>query len=662
MIGVWRFQEHSAKKSDFQIIRKVDGNMYFQEVLPSAKEGIRTGWLQMMRSLDKDDHDRCRFKTTLTDGAVVHLLLRQADGSSVQTLEVSQVGQHAFPLLAKHTAPLEYDLDTLAWILAVVVLLSGPLATLAFAAFGQHPPADLQTSDGVAEQHQHSEKQAHEDWMDVLRLCCILFMISRHAIQSLERLQQAPTIDFSGVLHGLPLFVYVAGKGFGLAVSSKGASVVLPWKAQLRDNLAFLKRRAMQLVLPSILGTVFVVIPTEYVGRKWRTCGKGPDSPIEWLKAYVTSSHGLRCEGLGWLGFMLSLFIMQAMLRPWAVSLHRRVVASSRQVMGEDLGWTMLWVSAGISLGSIGLHGIGPHGVGGLLRPDTALTLAPPMADLLSLSLVWNWRKSKGSSADLAAVASLRTPALLRRVVASVGMAALTKRFAYDDFLHGERTNESGLWIELCLLTVFYQQGVVDGILRDVPAARDPLTSKLISPLRRAEQAYTALMSTWPRLREFFISVFAWSLWWFVSSYQVTGTDLLFSPGYRYPAYFWGTAGLFVLRSWIVLGVAVWWWGYHLPAFMRHLQTVASFGFTLYVLHWFFIETVLSALYGSPHPPGPGDVPWWLALVIALTLTLVASSLCHMAMKVVMGQGVHWKWSNNELVVKIKTGHDDRKC
>lgn len=507
--------------------------------------------------------------------------------------------------------------------------------------------------------------------MDVLRLFCIVCMVIRHTIQSMERLYRVPVVDLSFFLHGLPLFVYVAGRGFGTSLSTKEVALGpdASMKARFLEHVAFVKRRALQLLIPSFIGTALIVVPTEYVGRNWRHCAKGPDAPLAWLQVYLLQSNGaagVRCEGLGWLGFMVSLFIMQAMLRPWAMALHRRISASCEHPLGMDLGWVALWISGGVFLSSFGLPGDAPMGLRGFLRPDTALAFAPTIADVLSVSLAFPWRKSKGelqASLPPTTAASLWLPSLVRRMVASIALATCMKKTPYDDLVNGDNYNHSCLWIELLLLMVFYQQGIVDGIFRGLPPAKEvpetftaPLWNRFRQRLALAEKSFEKSKSDRPRLTHCIRSAVAWGLWLLVSLVPVSsGFHIVTGPGFRYPAYYRSSAGSFVLRSWLVLGIAVWWFGSHLPPVLARFKNLAQFGFTLYMLHWFFIELALDVIYRHPRLPAPGELPWWFALVISCTFCLLSVAMCHGALKVASGRDLTWKWSINELVIRIKT-------
>jgi len=219
-----------------------------------------------------------------------------------------------------------------------------------------------------------------------------------------------------------------------------------------------------------------------------------------------------------------------------------------------------------------------------------------------------------------------------------VAMATWTKKIPFDATHLAD--NSSGLWIELCLLMMFYQQGVADGIFKNVPAIQDtamanPLWSQAWQYVSKASETITAAM---PRLADLMRFLFALGLWLLVSFVPVAGHHVV-GAGFRYPAYCRASAGEFVLRSWIVLALAVWWWGQHLPEALKGLKTLGSFGFTLYVLHWFFIESVLGQMYVAPQMPKPGEVPWWVALSVSLTVTGLAAAACHGALKVITGSG-----------------------
>jgi len=649
MVGTWLFSDHIMQDREFEIFRNADGVLYFRQTFANIVWGFREGVLEEHKS-ENAARGGCCFMTTLNDGALLHLYFHQAGRLAPETLEVSQVGLKALPAIATRAPLPAYSVDSAAWLVAGLVLVSGPLIPRLcsrFLATGVSTSL-VQETVAHAQHQQHAGEDSHEDWMDVLRIFCIVLMVLRHALQSLERLGRIRSFDLSFFLHGLPLFVYVAGRAFGTSVATKGTAVChdASLKAQFLDHLTFVKKRSLQLLLPSIIGTALVVIPTEYAGRHWRRCAAGPDAPLEWLQNYLFPSHGglgLSCEGMGWLGFMVVLFAMQIALRPWAIAFHRRITARADAPRGVDLCWVMLWLSGCISVASFALPGDSPLGIRGFLRPDTALAFGPLLADLLT-----------GTTA--VTPASLRVPALMRRIIASVALATWTKKAPYDDLMDSQ--NVSCLWIELLLLMVFYQQGVADGIFRNTKGTQDSMANPVL------EQCWCRLNAAWTSLAarasftELPASVVAWGLFLILSFVPIaSGIEVSRGPGYRYPAYSAGCAGNFVLRSWAVLGLGVWWFGQHLPKAFLSLKVVAPVGFTLYVLHWFFIEVALGWIYVDkslvgPHGELPDELPWWLALFLTLGLCLLAVTLCHVGFMAVTGQGVGWKFSRDDLASK----------
>lgn len=419
---------------------------------------------------------------------------------------------------------------------------------------------------------------------------------------------------------------------------------------QLFDHLGFIRRRALRLLLPSLVGVFVVVIPTEYMGRHWRSCAAGPDNPWDWLQNYLfnsSGSAGIRCEGLGWLGFMVSLFIAQALLRPWSMVLRQQTSAlsgASREVHVSDISLVMTWLAFGIMLGSCGLHGRAPPPLRGFLRPETILAFAPCLADLLA------WKLATGSTSSM----SLWLPSAARRVFASVALAAWTKKTPYDSFHH----HSFDLWIELALLIIFYQQGMVDGLLGGFPKKAESLVKLKSSTIYGVASSalHTLECAIRPYMLREWKALTAWTLWLLLSLIPISGRAI-WGGGFRYPAYCRTSAGEFVLRTWAILSLAVWWFGQHLPVAMKRIKNFSEFGFTLYTLHWVFIELAFSHVYGIPQASHhSGDLPWWLGLIFGLSFCFAMVSACHLFFKAVTGNGLSWTWVDNELKVTIKTG------
>merc|ERR1719162_2179920 len=109
-----------------------------------------------------------------------------------------------------------------------------------------------------------------------------------------------------------------------------------------------------------------------------------------------------------------------------------------------------------------------------------------------------------------------------------------------------------------------------------------------------------------PRLSQATLFLIAWGGFLLCSLVPVIGSSI-FDPGFRYPAYNRLSAGDYVLRSWIVLGLAVFWFQSQLPKAVMHLKMMAPFGFTLYFLHWFFIELAFRRMYVVVSLPRKGE-------------------------------------------------------
>merc|ERR1719253_2159278 len=121
-----------------------------------------------------------------------------------------------------------------------------------------------------------------------------------------------------------------------------------------------------------------------------------------------------------------------------------------------------------------------------------------------------------------------------------------------------------------------------------------------------------------PRFSQWVAFVICYGGWLLLSFVPVSGHTMV-GAGFRYPAYCRASAADFVLRSWAILGLAVFWYRNYLPNAVARLKTIAPFGFTLYVLHWFFIELFFSRIYVDISYPKNGEPSWQAGLVLGLT-------------------------------------------
>mmetsp|Transcript_102507 Transcript_102507/g.187300 ORF Transcript_102507/g.187300 Transcript_102507/m.187300 type:complete len:917 (-) Transcript_102507:57-2807(-) len=743
MVGTWWFHGGSNFR-EFRIFREVDGSLYFRQVWGTFPYR-RLGRLQQLRSEvarpTKSGHvsTACAFQGNLTDGDQIHIYYHFANSRIPETIEVAAAHNLLQPVLASRR-PSPWMSPTNSAIFIAAALMFSSLLTACWPCCGsptthhaskkgstrkqqgerpataggtqdQQPPGtakiceptgaamscgeapvasegrgSLQASRRVTSNSlsatQELKKQperVREEWLDSLRLTCIMFMVIRHALQSVERLGRLPPqLDANFLaffLHGLPIFLYIAGHSCGTSMPSQGSTFT--------DQLCYLRRRAVRLLIPDLLGAVLVVMPTEYIGREWRPCANmgQRDGFMDWLRAYVFKSGtraGWHCEGLGWLGFLITLFCVQAMLYPWAAALHHQILLRADQAKTtwassiKGLCYPMLWQCwLAVWLSCIGaaveLDGDMPLPLRGVLRPDVALVCAPLLADTVMVQFAPLGAASHSAGWRYYFWLS----AVLRRVVASVALATFTLRTTFDKSqMHSN--NSSTLWVELLCFAIFYQQGVVDGVLKtaaareqaegeDACAEHKPGFRPGVLPFSAPLE--TMLSKTWmqkmhrwnPQKNGRVMAAVCWGLWLLLSLLPVPGM-MIYGAGFRYPAYRRSSAGHFILRSWAILGIAIWWWSNHLPEVFRRMSGFAELGFSFYFLHWLFIESAMLEIYGKPAWPLPrGDMPWWAGLFLSLLACCFGVLLCHALLVLLIRGGLRCYRSHNEFVIAVKT-------
>jgi hypothetical protein len=88
----------------------------------------------------------------------------------------------------------------------------------------------------------------------------------------------------------------------------------------------------------------------------------------------------------------------------------------------------------------------------------------------------------------------------------------------------------------------------------------------------------------------------------------------------------------------------------------------ASVGFTFSLLHWFFVELVLGQIYRHPVEDvqhlGQDDIPWWIAFIIALFASFVATSLCHAVFLRLTGKSVKFQQSLAQFLASFRVEED----
>lgn len=408
--------------------------------------------------------------------------------------------------------------------------------------------------------------------IDDIRFVAVLFMVLYHALQSLQRLEAFAPAGLQFFLHGLPIFVYCSGRSVCLS------------KAENHGFVAFVCRRALRLLVPAICGWILIVLPTQYFGQRWRPCNPQADDVRQWLWQYFNpqSQSGVNCDGLGWLGFLVMLFLLQVVLQPWVVALRtgERTPALRAIVI----------LAAGGVLCSLLLSSYPP--VRGATHPFLPmLCLLPLVCELLVVAVVVprRWRPPDIFWASGVAC----------RILCCIALQISFAQVRFDEFgkSAGLTHDEEGVIQEVMLLSLFYSQGVIDEL-------RNQTKVKAVE----GRSAVALCILVWgvvlPSLC--LTPVPAGNLW---------GT----SP--RYPTYNGAAGAHFVMRTWVILGVSFCWWqrqSWHIPL------AGTTFPFMLYVVHWLPLDVVLGLIYSKA--PGDSNVPWYAALCAALCTSLVVTA------------------------------------
>ncbi|SPR01495.1 unnamed protein product (mitochondrion) [Plasmodiophora brassicae] len=145
------------------------------------------------------------------------------------------------------------------------------------------------------------------DWM---RTIAIYLVVLVHTVVSLRRVTGPETDDLRekinatirGLLQfGMPLFFYFSGRAATVTAQ--------------RGFLHFASSKFMRLIVPLLLGMVFLVLPTSYIGRAYRPCAA---RSIDGFFAYALDffTNQIACGGLEWLWFLAVLFALAVVNHP----------------------------------------------------------------------------------------------------------------------------------------------------------------------------------------------------------------------------------------------------------------------------------------------------------------------------------------------------------
>lgn len=406
--------------------------------------------------------------------------------------------------------------------------------------------------------------------IDDIRLVAVLLMVLYHALQSLQRLEAFRAVGLQFFLHGLPIFVYCSGRSAYLSEAGNPGFA------------AFVGRRSLRLLVPAICGWIMVVLPTQYLGRYWRPCSPAVDDPWQWLLEYFnpSSQNGVNCDGLGWLGFLVMLFLLQVMLHPWAVAIKKGERAAAVRALA------ILATAAVLCCLLLSWH---PPVRGGPHPLLPVLCLLPSFSELVLVAALEPGRWRPPHVFWICGI-------VCRMLCCSAMQLGLTQ-IHFDEFNQstGLTRDQEGVIQEVMILALFYSQGFLDELCSQ---------GKVRAVKGRAAVA---------------LFVLVWGI--VLPSLCLTpvpGGDL-WRTSPRYPTYN-GVAGAhFVLRTWMILGVSFLWWRYqewHIPF------ATTAFPFTLYVVHWLPLDVVLGFIY-SRAPGAPlRSTPWVIALIAALITSI----------------------------------------
>ena len=93
----------------------------------------------------------------------------------------------------------------------------------------------------------------------------------------------------------MPIFFYFSGRSASFTKDK---------------HLLFIKKKFLRLIIPLIIGTLLIVIPTAYIGREYRPCVNS-DKDISFLEFYARYFlDEFPKNGFEWLWFLPVLFFI----------------------------------------------------------------------------------------------------------------------------------------------------------------------------------------------------------------------------------------------------------------------------------------------------------------------------------------------------------------
>eukprot|EP01012_Entosiphon_sulcatum_P064665 TRINITY_DN9349_c0_g1_i1.p1 TRINITY_DN9349_c0_g1~~TRINITY_DN9349_c0_g1_i1.p1 ORF type:complete len:522 (+),score=108.46 TRINITY_DN9349_c0_g1_i1:38-1603(+) len=151
------------------------------------------------------------------------------------------------------------------------------------------------------------------DWMRSISIYLVVLVhifVSIPRVVPLTSVQQAKIDATFRVLmqFGLPMFFYFSGRSAAFS----------------RDKpLQFVYKKVLRLLLPLFFGMLLVVIPTAYIGRKYRPCAPADmDNFFQFFADYFPNQFP--CGGFEWLWFLPVLFALSIINLPLFLWMRRR--------------------------------------------------------------------------------------------------------------------------------------------------------------------------------------------------------------------------------------------------------------------------------------------------------------------------------------------------
>ncbi|CEP01134.1 Acyltransferase 3 domain-containing protein [Plasmodiophora brassicae] len=389
----------------------------------------------------------------------------------------------------------------------------------------------------------------------------IYLIVVGHTIISIERIiptdeatsaRNDSTIRFF-LQFGMPLFFYFSGRA-----------------ACLSDDrfLVFMKKKVLRLLLPAIAGTVFIVVPTSFVGRAYRPCANpNINNFFLYIPDYFTNQ--IKCGGLEWLWFLPVLFAYSVVNFPifqWVKQRYREPDRHWYSVADlEGLAWTLGTDIALILIGALAL---------GIPFAFCFVVVTPHLLLVIVMGGYHLLRQYH-----------FITPIFLVNAVPSLVLAGIYHD-VYDVF---------NTFAAVMFYTFFYSQGFIDQMVLVEYRGLKKMSRHL----------------SWRPVSLFFLIV--------CLCYCAPGTVRDVGYMYTYPMYQHAIDRVpYVLGTWVWIIMFLRWAQAYYDQELCHQQFKHGMRSTIviYLIHWFFIEVVQVLI------TQPAQLPYGWTLLIEYTLVV----------------------------------------